>query len=112
MVTIIKMTFSQFLTDKYLEWQKESGERKTAAEFAAWLGFPKTTLSSWWNHKITPKDGDTIRKLASKLGVEIYDILKLPRPDEDLAYISQHWDVVSPEYRQKFRSNLRSAHGR
>lgn len=106
MITILEMNFSQFLTDKYLEWQKENGERKTATEFAAWLGFHKTTLSSWWNKKSTPRDGEIIRQLANKLGVEVFDVLGLPRPDEDLAYISQHWDQVSPEFRQQFRHQV------
>ena len=106
MITITIMTFSQFLTDKYLEWQKKTGERKTATEFATWLGFPKTTLSSWWNNKSTPKDGEIIRKLAAKLGPEVYDVLGWERPDPDLAYISQHWDNVSPEFRRKFREEV------
>lgn len=99
------MKFSQYLEMKFLEWQQRQGGRKTIAEFAAHLGIAQTTASSYMNGVRKP-EGEKLRKIAGKLGFEVYDVLGLPRPDEDLAYISQHWDTISEEFRRKFRKEV------
>lgn len=86
---IHKMKFSKFLEFKYLEWQQNVG-RKTVKEFAAYIGVSTSTISTWWNEDRVP-EGENIQKLASKLGIEVYDSLDLPRPDPDLLYIQQNW---------------------
>ena len=99
------MKFSQYLELKFLEWQRNEGGRKTVKEFAGFIGVSQSTISSWWNGIRVP-EGENIRKLEKKLGFEVYDVLGLPRPDEDLAYISQHWDTISAEFRRKFRKEV------
>ena len=103
---IDKMLFSKYLEDQFLLWQQKEGGRRTVTQFSEWLGFPQSTVSTWMNKSSTPKDGDIIRKLSERLGFEVFDVLGLPRPDEDLAYISQHWDEVSEEFRRKFREEV------
>lgn len=66
--------FRQFLEGKYLEWQQREGGRKTVFEFAEWLGVSQSAVSNWWNEGRMPQ-GDSIRKLAAKLGLEVYDVL-------------------------------------
>lgn len=104
-ITMFQMNFPQFLTNKYLEWQTEQGERKTVADFARYIGVKQSSISMWWNGSNTPS-GESIRLLAQKFGLEVYDVLGLPRPDEDLAFITQNWDNVSPEFRSKFREEV------
>ena len=36
--------------------------------------------------------GEYLRKLADKLGLEVYDVLGLERPDPLLYYLTKHWD--------------------
>ncbi len=91
------MTFKEFLERRFLDWQSQQGARKTVAEYADWLGVKRSTLSMWWNAEITPRDDGVISKLAVKLGLELYDILQLERPNEDLFYVQQHWERLSPE---------------
>jgi len=100
-----KMTFPQFLELKFLDWQQKEGGRKTVKEFALYIGVSQSTVSMWWNGERNP-EGENLRKIAGKLGFEVYDVLGLPRPDEDLAYISKHWEDVSPEFRRKFRQKV------
>lgn len=52
--------------------------------------------------------GENIRKLADKLGLEVYDVLGLPRPDPDLFAIEQVWDVLTPEIRRALRQEAES----
>ena len=99
------MKFSQFMEMKFLDWQQKEGGRKTVKEFAKYIGVSQAAISSYWNGIRLP-EGESIRKLASQLGMEVYDVLGLPRPDEDLAYISQNWDRVSEDFRRKFRKEV------
>mgnify|MGYP001016956826 CR=1 FL=1 len=92
------MKFSKFLEFKYLEWQQKVG-RKTVKEFAAYIGVSTSTISTWWHENRIP-EGENIQKLASKLGIEVYDALDLPRPDPDLLYIQQNWQNLDPATRQ------------
>jgi hypothetical protein len=96
------MTFPQFLESKFLEWQRIEGGRRTVAQFAQWLGFKPSTISMWWNSGVEP-NGESAAILAQKLGLEVYDALSLPRPDEDLHYIQANWDRLSPETRKRMR---------
>lgn len=75
------MNFSQFMELKFIEWQHQVGGRKTVLEFATYLGIAQTTASSYMNGKRIP-EGETVNKLAEKLGMEIYDSLNL----EDLIF--------------------------
>lgn len=96
------MDFRQFLEVKYLEWQRESGGRKTVLEFANYLGVKQQTVSNWWNGERLPQ-GENIHKLALKLGMEVYDVLGLDRPDADLHYVQQQWENLTPEERRAIR---------
>ena len=84
-------TFGRWLENRYLDWQKEQGGRKSITEFASWLGFAKSTVSQWMNGRGRPDQAST-RVLAVRLGLEIYDVLEVPRPDPDLFRIEAVWD--------------------
>jgi transcriptional regulator with XRE-family HTH domain len=96
------MNFPQYLEKKYLEWQQVVGERKTVREFAEYIGVSASSITMWWKGKRTP-EGENVQKIANKLGVEVYDVLGLPRPDPDLLYIQQNWSNISDKGRQAIR---------
>lgn len=75
-----KTDISKWLTDGFLRWQLASGEKHTVTEYAAYLGVSRDTLNKWMNGTRTPT-GLYVRQLAEKLGPEIYDVLKLARPE-------------------------------
>jgi transcriptional regulator with XRE-family HTH domain len=100
------MNFPQFLMQKFLEWQIAEGDKRSIKEFAKYLDVKDSALSHWMNEIRKKPDAQSLHKLSLKLGLEVYDVLGLPRPDADLAYISQHWDDVSPEFRVKFREQV------
>lgn len=60
-------------------------------EFADYLGVSKSTVSTWWNETRIP-EGENILKIAMKLGIEVFDVLDIERPDEDLLYLQQVWN--------------------
>lgn len=82
--------FKEFLERKFLDWQREQGERRTIAEFAAWIGVSRGTFNNWLYKSRLP-EGESVELLASKLGPEIYDILGLQRPDPKLQEVIRNW---------------------
>lgn len=54
---LIKMkTLPEFLTQSFLIWQAEKGERKTLEDFADYLGVNRSLLSYWMNGKRVPSE--------------------------------------------------------
>ncbi len=99
---IIEMKFSQYLEIKFLEWQQSEGGRKTVRQFAAYIGVSPASITQWWNENRVP-EGENIQKLANKLGVEVYDVLGLPRPNENLYYLQKEWDSFSLDEQKRIR---------
>ncbi len=95
-------TFRQFIEMKFLEWQQKLGSRKTVKQFAEYIGVGQTTVSGWWNDGHEPQ-GETVTKLAKLFGVEVYDVLGLPRPEENLIYLQGIWDRLSERERRAIR---------
>lgn len=92
--------FSKFLETKFLEWQMKQGRRITLKEFSEEIGVSRAALSLWFNGERTP-DAINIQRLADVFGVEIYDVLGLPRPNPYLQKINQVFERLSAEYQQK-----------
>jgi transcriptional regulator with XRE-family HTH domain len=72
--------FSVYLENKYLDWQKSGGGRRSLTDFAEYLGVDKGVLSNWMNAKRVP-NGASIPLLVGKFGPTVYDTLGLIRPD-------------------------------
>ena len=96
------MTFPEFLEHKFLEWQQQQGRRQTIADFAGFLGVSQAVVSMWLNGSRKP-NVPSVQLLAREFGLEVYDALGLPRPDESLHYLQQHWDDLPPEQQRALR---------
>lgn len=95
------MDFRQWIENKYLQWQSNQGGRRTVMQFAEYLQLSQQTVSNWLNGTRQPT-GENIRKIAEKLGLEVYDVLGLQRPNPVLHYITKHWDDLPLELQNKF----------
>lgn len=92
------MDAKEFIFQKYLDWQKQSGRSQAQGKFAAYLGVSASSLSDWLNGAYAPSGAKNISALAEKLGPEVYDVLGLARPaaargdetDEKISEITQH----------------------
>lgn len=74
------MAFSEWLLTQYDKWKETAGADKKLADFANYLDVPPTSLSNWINAGYKPRS-DTINRLSKKLGLEVYEVLGLRRPD-------------------------------
>jgi len=88
--------FASWIENKFLDWQRQQKKRLTAGEFAEWLGFENMTVNRWLNGKRRPTRGNA-QALALKLGLEVYDVLGLPRPDEALYQINVSWHILKDD---------------
>ena len=68
------MELSEWLREKYLEWQKELGKLRSVSSFARYLGISQQALNSYMNGSYLPKR-ENLAKIAGKLGYEVYEIL-------------------------------------
>ncbi len=95
-------TFSTWLNQQFLEWERQQGRRKSVTAFAHYLNVPQASLSEWMDGKYIPS-ADSLRKIAAKLGYEVYDALGIQRPfnDDRLAYIISIWSDLDENGKQK-----------
>jgi len=95
------MTIADWLNKKFLEWEQSQGKRKTLGQFSEYLEVSRISLSDWINGKYAP-NAQNIGKIAEKLGLEIYDLVGIPRPqprqlDEKIERLIQLIGQFSPE---------------
>jgi len=92
--------FSDWITQKFLEWQAKEGKRKTLEEFSAYIGVSRPLLNMWMNGTKKKPGIENVKMLSEIFGVEIYDILEIPRPNPYLQKINRLWEHL-PEDIQK-----------
>lgn len=90
--------FAEWIERQYLEWQIKEGGRKSITEFATWLGFGKSTVAQWMNDQRKPNQ-ENVLALAQKLGMGVYDVLGLLRPDPLLFNLQKYWDYLTEDDR-------------
>lgn len=83
------MEFSEWITDKYVNWRgKAVGREVSISEFALYIGIPQSTMSSYMKKGgRVPRSLKIVNLFVEKFGPETYDVLGLPRPEvsfEDL----------------------------
>jgi len=87
-----------WLEAKYVEWRnKQPRGQDGVSHFAAHLGISRNTLTNWLNRGQTPEKAQ-VERLA-QLGIEIYDLLGVPRPDPALQQVIEAWGKLSNEAR-------------
>jgi len=100
--------FASWIENKFLDWQKRQGGRRTAGQFAEWLGFENMTVNQWLNGKRRPSHGNAYI-LSLRLGLEVYDVLGFPRPDEGLYQVEAHWHKLKDEERAAIKKVIERA---
>lgn len=75
---------SDWLNKEFLKWERKTGGRQTYKAFAEYLGVKYTTFSSWMNQGAEP-GGDNVRRIAEKLGNEIYILLGVEPPPPSIS---------------------------
>jgi transcriptional regulator with XRE-family HTH domain len=77
----MKMEFKDWVLQKFLEWEKDTGHRQSFSAFARYLGVKTASLTQWRLGEYTPT-GMNLLKIAEKLGNGVYGVLGYPIPNE------------------------------
>lgn len=105
------MKFYEWITKKYIEWRGNAiGQDRSITEFAAMLKVPQSLMTQWMKKggKV-PTSQKYISALVKHFGVEVYDILDIPRPSlsEILARLtSEEADAVMRAFSEAKSSGL------
>lgn len=92
-------SFSKWLELQYINWMAQSGTRKTLTEFSKWLGISQPLINRYMSGQVIPSE-ENVHKIAAHLGPEVYDLLGLARPDENIQRITHLWDKLSDKQKK------------
>lgn len=99
-----KKTIASFLNKKFLEWQVETGERKTVGQFAELFGASQPIMSLWMNSGNDRVPGNEYRKrIIRQYGTEA---AKAFGEDPDLHFLQENWEDLTPEARRAVREQV------
>jgi hypothetical protein len=91
---------SDYLMQKFLDWQKESGELKSVTEFGKLMGIEQGHMSHYIRGKRppTPKHKRQIIAYFGDEAVKAFD------EDPDFYVVQENWEYFTPEERREMRS--------
>lgn len=97
------MTFKEFITRKYWQWQLDTGQKKTVEEFGKLFGISKQLMSAWMNGGRHPgaKHKKTIIEMYGDEAAEALD------EDPRLFFINENWEYASEELQRSITDQLR-----
>jgi transcriptional regulator with XRE-family HTH domain len=98
--------FPTLLDRAFLEYRiRQTRQRLSVSlnSFAGFLDFSPPIVNMWLNGDRLPSQINVERlvpKLVELLDLEVYDILGLPRPDQNLQRLTQVWSRIPVEFQQ------------
>lgn len=88
----------EYINQKYYDWRGDT--RKTISEFAEWLNFSQGQLSQYMRKDGRIPTGQTvINRFARRFGVEIYEVLGIPVPDDSMLLLPEPMRTIAREIR-------------
>lgn len=107
MYTYLVKQFKDYLLEQLQKYERQKQRRVTLDEFGEYLGVSRTLVSYWLNGRNLPSP-ENAKLIAKKLGMEVYDYLDMPRPDPDLAYLTDIWQTLTPKQRSALKEQASS----
>ena len=104
----IMPSFHEWFQKKYHQWVKSQPGEEDFLAFCDLLGYPSLKISRWLEGKTTPQ-GPEVLSIASLLGMEIYDVLELPKPDPELLEIFDSFPHLAGDFRGKLAEAILEA---
>ena len=96
----------EYLLIKKQEWEREIGKPLTLTQFSQRIGVSVALVSYWMNKKGNPGK-ENIEKLTNAFGPEIYDVLRLPRPDPGIKEMQVIYQSTPEDRRVEILEMLR-----
>ena len=101
-------TVKDWLNQKFNEWERSQGRKQSYYTFARYLEVSQSGLGQWMTGSGAPS-GDDLLNIANKLGLEIYDVLGLPRPSLEVQRVTVSFANLPPDIRQSLTNAIAEA---
>ena len=101
-------TAKDWLNQKFSEWERTQGRKQSYYSFAHYLEVSQSGLAQWMTGTAVP-GGDDLLNIATKLGIEIYEILGLPRPNAEVQRVTVSFASLPPDIRQRLTNAITEA---
>lgn len=101
-----KAKVTQWIMDKFLDWQKQQGQRRTITDFSEYIGVGNATVTKWLNGDRTPR-GVYVDIVARKLGDEIYELMGMQKKPKSTLHDAVY-DELHQDQKEKIDSMIRN----
>lgn len=89
----------EYINQKYIEFRGNT--RATISEFAEWLNMPQGQVSLYMKKGGRIPAGQTvINRFARRFGVEVYEVLGIPVPDDSMLLLPEPMRTIAREIRE------------
>ena len=89
----------EYINQKFFEWRGNT--RKTITEFAEWFGMSQGQLSQYMRRNGRIPTGQTVvNRFAKRLGIEVYEVLDIPVPDDSILLLPEPMLSIAREIRE------------
>lgn len=100
--------FSDWLTERYTEWERAQGSTQTYADYASYLCVDPGVIVKIMLGKALPNASD-LMAVAAKEGLEAYDVLEKDRPEEGVIEIFLSLGTMPTDFRMRMAYAIHEA---
>lgn len=102
--------FSAWFIKAYKRWSRSQPGEEDFLTFCDLLGYSPAKVMEWLHGESFP-EGPEVLSIAGILGVNVYEVLDLQKPDPELLQIFYSFSHLTGEYRSKLAHALWEAQG-
>ena len=100
------ITVHELLFEKYMDYQKASGQRKTLKEFSEHIGIGQVHLNRLMNERRKAGEKTVVHLAEFFSDPRFYDAAELDRPEPLLSYTRRNWPNVPEEVKRKIAKEV------
>jgi hypothetical protein len=97
--------FEKWFNEAHNKWSENQPGEEDFLEFCSHLGYPPYQVLDWLHGDSTPTDSEVLN-IAGLLGNEVYDMLNLEKPEQELLNIFNKFSHLRGEYRVNLATKL------
>jgi len=101
--------FPAWFNKAYKRWSRSQPGEEDFLAFCDLLGYPPANVLEWFHGESVP-EGPEVLSIAGILGINVYNVLELPKPDPELIKIFQSFSHLTGDDRSNLAHALWEAH--
>jgi hypothetical protein len=105
----VMSTFPAWFNKAYKRWSRSQPGEEDFLAFCDQLGYSTAKVLEWFHGESLP-EGSEVLSIAGVLGLIVYEVLDLQKPDPELIKIFHSFSHLTGDYRSKLAHALWEAH--